>query len=109
MIKLGNKENCCGCTACVNICSHSAISMQPDQLGFWYPVINKEKCVQCGLCEKVCAFNKDYFKELNLQKPDVYAVRHKEMKEIEESRSGAMFVAISDSVLEGRVDNVLDF
>ena len=100
MIKLGNKENCCGCTACVNICSHSAISMQPDQLGFWYPVINKEKCVQCGLCQKVCAFNKDYFKELNLQKPDVYAVRHKEMKEIEESRSGAMFVAISDSVLD---------
>ena len=44
--------------------------------------------MQCGLCEKVCAFNKDYSKGLNLQKPDVYAVRHKEMKEIEGSRRG---------------------
>ena len=74
--------------------------MQPDCLGFLYPVVNEENCVQCGLCEKVCAFNKDYSKGLNLQKPDVYAVRHKEMKEIEGSRSGAMFVAISDSVLD---------
>lgn len=71
-----------------------------DCLGFLYPVVNEENCVQCGLCEKICAFNKDYSKGLNLQKPDVYAVRHKEMKEIEGSRSGAMFVAISDSVLD---------
>ena len=88
MIKLENKEDCCGCTACASVCSHSAISMQPDCLGFLYPVVNEENCVQCGLCEKVCAFNKDYSKGLNLQKPDVYAVRHKEMKEIEGSRSG---------------------
>ena len=45
MIKLENKEDCCGCTACGSVCSHSAISMQPDCLGFLYPVVNEENCV----------------------------------------------------------------
>ena len=100
MVKPENKEDCCGCTACASICSHSAISMQPDNLGFLYPVIDQDKCVQCGLCDKVCAFNTCYSKEMNLRQPDVYAVRHKNIKEIEGSRSGAMFVVISDYILD---------
>lgn len=39
-----------------------AITMQPDGLGFLYPVINRDKCVDCGLCEDVCAFNPHYEK-----------------------------------------------
>ena len=48
------KEECCGCTACYAICQKSAISMQPDEEGFDYPVIDEEKCVRCGSCLKVC-------------------------------------------------------
>lgn len=48
------KKACCGCTACYAICSHSAISMQPDEEGFDYPVINSEICVRCGMCLNVC-------------------------------------------------------
>lgn len=100
MIQIKDKSQCCGCTACASICSHDAIMMQPDALGFLYPVVDKDKCVDCGLCEKVCAFNDHYDTILNLPQPDAYAARHKDMKEVETSRSGAAFIAISDYVLE---------
>ena len=100
MIQITDKSQCCGCTACISICAHDAITMQPDTLGFLYPVVDKDKCVDCGLCEKVCAFNEHYDTSLNLPQPDAYAARHKDMKEVESSRSGAAFIAISDYVLE---------
>ena len=49
-----NKADCCGCSACYAICPKSAISMQPDEEGFDYPLIDEEKCVRCGMCMKVC-------------------------------------------------------
>ena len=74
--------------------------MQPDALGFLYPSVDESRCVDCGLCEKVCAFNDYYDTSLNLPQPDAYAARHKDMGEVETSRSGAAFIAISDYVLE---------
>lgn len=100
MIQITNKADCCGCTACASVCAHHAISMEPDALGFLYPKVDTEKCTNCGLCEKVCAFNSNYDKSLNLAQPLAYAARHKEMKEVETSRSGAAFIAISDYVLD---------
>lgn len=99
MIIIDNPQNCCGCTACASICPRKAITMQPDALGFLYPQIDKDICTNCGLCEKVCAFNENYEKSSD-NILDVYAVRHKDIKEIEKSRSGAMFVAITDYILE---------
>lgn len=100
MIQIEDPSQCCGCTACASICAHKAITMQPDALGFLYPIVDKEKCTDCKLCEKVCSFNVDYDKSLNLQEPLAYAARHKDMNEVETSRSGAAFIAISDWILE---------
>lgn len=100
MIQITDKSQCCGCTACASVCTHDAISMQPDVMGFLYPVVDNGKCVDCGLCEKVCAFNDHYDTSLNLPQPDAYAARHNDMKEVETSRSGAAFIAISDYILE---------
>lgn len=100
MIKITNKEDCCGCTACASICPHDAITMEPDVLGFLYPKVNLEKCTECGLCEKVCAFNDNYDKTDNLEKIHAYGARHKDLSQVERSRSGAAFVAISDYILE---------
>lgn len=100
MIQINNPADCCGCTACASICAHDAITMKPDALGFLYPEVDKEKCVDCGLCEKVCAFNDHYDTSLNLEKPLAYGARHKDMNEVETSRSGAAFIAISDYILE---------
>ena len=100
MIKINDPQQCCGCTACASVCAHDAITMQPDTLGFLYPSVDESKCVDCGLCEKVCAFNDHYDTSLNLPQSDAYAARHKDMGEVETSRSGAAFIAISDYILE---------
>lgn len=100
MIQIKDKADCCGCTACASICPKDAITMEPDTLGFKYPKVDLSKCINCGLCEKVCAFNENYDKSRNLKEPEIYAARHKDIHEIETSRSGTAFIAISDYILE---------
>lgn len=50
------KEDCCGCSACFAICPKKAITMEEDEHGFLYPVVDESKCIKCMLCEKVCYF-----------------------------------------------------
>ena len=54
MIEIKKKEQCCGCSACEQICPKQCITMRVDEEGFLYPVVEKNKCVNCGMCEKVC-------------------------------------------------------
>ncbi|MEE0919134.1 MAG: 4Fe-4S binding protein [Lachnospiraceae bacterium] len=49
-----DKRDCCGCTACENICIKNAIKMKCDDEGFVYPYIDNDKCVKCGMCLRVC-------------------------------------------------------
>lgn len=100
MIKILNAADCCGCTACASVCAHNAIQMKPDDLGFLYPEVDTNKCTNCGLCDKVCQFHANYDKSNNLPIPNAYGARHKNMQEVETSRSGAAFIAISDWILD---------
>lgn len=52
------KTSCCGCAACYNGCPAGAITMEPDEEGFLYPVVDAEKCILCGRCISVCFFKK---------------------------------------------------
>lgn len=49
-----NKEECCGCSACLSACPKNAISMREDKEGFLYPKIDKSKCIGCKNCMRVC-------------------------------------------------------
>ncbi len=92
-----NKENCCGCSACMNICPKKAIVMKSDEEGFLYPDIDGQICVECGLCKKVCDFQKEHIKTEN----DVptYAVKAQDTVR-KESTSGGMYKILSDFVLK---------
>lgn len=54
-----DKAQCCGCELCSALCPQHAISMQIDEEGFYYPVIDSPKCTGCSNCIRVCVFKKD--------------------------------------------------
>lgn len=98
MISVYEKEqDCCGCTACASICPKNAITMLENAKGFKYPVIDQSKCVDCGLCADTCDFK--VFKP-TVNKPDTYAIRHKDSEEVRTSRSGAFFMGLCKYVAE---------
>ena len=95
-----DKCQCCGCTACKSICPKQAIKMVEDDHGFLYPEINQEKCINCGLCKKICFYQSGYkVLDDHLDKIETYAVKHKDLKIRMSSRSGGIFTALSDEVL----------
>lgn len=97
MIEIVSKVDCCGCTACYNICPKTAISMKPDQEGFLYPSVDKKKCIECGLCENVCPIiNK---KEIASSKTEGYIIRVKNENILFESTSGGAFTVLAEYVL----------
>lgn len=98
-IKIDNPADCCGCTACENICTHNAIQMKPDELGFLYPVINDNLCIDCGLCQKVCKFQGKYEPTDSFDEPEVYGARHTNKNELIKSQSGGAFWAFAESLL----------
>ena len=95
-----NKKDCCGCTACMNICPKHAISMEEDEEGFLYPKIDKNLCVECGLCKKICAFQNGYNIDNTLEKIEVYASKSKSEEIRMMSSSGGMFYEIAKYILD---------
>ena len=99
MIKIDKKENCCGCTACANVCPVNAVTMLPDEEGFLYPQVNESLCVDCGLCEKRCPVLN---RKENQESWEVkgYIMRYHDPQIVEMSTSGGAFTALAATVLE---------
>ncbi|MCC8113419.1 MAG: Coenzyme F420 hydrogenase/dehydrogenase, beta subunit C-terminal domain [Bacteroidales bacterium] len=49
-------EQCCGCSACEQICPQRCIEMRPDRRGFLHPHVDAKLCTECGACERICPF-----------------------------------------------------
>lgn len=85
--KIITSELCCGCKACVQICSKNAIVMRDDKEGFWYPHVDMKKCVDCGLCQKVCPAN---YQSFSIGMPQcIYYYTKDEDRRLEYSSGGA--------------------
>ena len=54
MIDVNEKEQCCGCGACEQICPRNCIKMKDDEEGFLYPRPIENRCIHCNLCDHVC-------------------------------------------------------
>lgn len=97
MIQVSKKQDCCGCSACVQRCPRHCISMKEDAEGFLYPDVDMTQCIDCGICEKVCPW-------LNLHEKskiqDVLGAKNIDRKERMESSSGGVFIALAKKVIE---------
>lgn len=96
MIDIQDKNKCCGCHACATVCSKHCITMQADEEGFLYPVVDKDACTDCGLCEKVCPV-------INQNEPckplKVYAAKNKNEEIRRQSSSGGIFTLLAEKVV----------
>ena len=96
MIRITDKKDCCGCHACVSVCARHSITMQEDNEGFLYPVVDTSTCTDCGLCEKVCpVINQDA-----PRKPlKVYAAKNRDEDIRRHSSSGGIFTPLAEAVI----------
>ena len=97
MITIKQKNQCNGCGACFNLCPKSAISMQEDEEGFLYPIVNTKKCIECGLCVKICPIKQENKKISDNIK--AIACKNKNEKVRAESSSGGIFTSLCELVI----------
>lgn len=98
MIQISDKTKCCGCTACASSCPKKCISMQYDEEGFLYPVVDKNLCVNCGICEKVCPVIKNKVNSGFVREGVV--LRAKNKKTVRQATSGGIFKPLAEWFFE---------
>lgn len=96
MVIIENKKDCCGCSACQQICPKECISMATDEEGFLYPNANKDACISCGLCQKVCPM---LHKNMAVNVISSFAYKHEDEKVRMDSSSGGAFSFYAEKVL----------
>lgn len=97
MIDIVDKKDCCGCGACVQRCPKQCITMQADNEGFLYPIVNTAACIDCGLCEKVCPV----INQAEPQQPKkVYAAYNKNEEIRMQSSSGGIFTLLAEETIK---------
>lgn len=101
MINITNKQNCCGCAACLQKCPKQCIQLMEDNEGFLYPKVDTAICVNCSLCEKVCPVKHPYDEREPIQ--TLGAINKKEEIRMQSS-SGGIFTLLAEKVInEGGV------
>ncbi len=101
MMEIVEKKQCTGCSACVDICKHGAITLETDIEGFWYPKIHQDRCVDCGLCKQTCAvLHADDLKKINSGVPACYGAYHKDPDIRFSSTSGGVFSALANKIFD---------
>lgn len=93
-----NKDRCCGCGACVQVCKHNALKMVESQDGFLYPVKDQLKCIECGLCVTVCPYNVEYCNNTDYEQKCFIATTNKKEYYLESASIG-LCTMLSDSFI----------
>lgn len=96
------KNECCGCSACNNICPLECITMKSDSEGFWYPEVEYAKCIKCQKCIKVCPAVNKPSTENTLKNAQVVAAYSKNEEIRINSTSGGMFSEIAKYILNNK-------
>ena len=86
---------CMGCGACASSCPTGALSLEPDQWGYYRATIDHDKCVNCGKCIKVCPAYSLPQKE-NSSNPACYEYIAAKDEILEASSSGGAFAVMAE-------------
>jgi NAD-dependent dihydropyrimidine dehydrogenase PreA subunit len=97
MIKIQNKQDCCGCSACVQRCPKLCITLHEDEEGFLYPKVDMATCIDCGLCEKVCPALHQAEERVPLE---VFAAKNPNEEIRHESSSGGIFTLLAEQIID---------
>lgn len=98
MINIIDKEKCCGCSACAQICPRGSITMIKDEEGFFYPSVDKKTCIDCNQCRAICPFENNTIKaEFH---PVILGAKAYDDEIRYWSSSGGIFTLVAESILE---------
>lgn len=97
MIHIADRQNCCGCGACVQRCPKQCIMLDVDKEGFSYPIVDTNACVDCGLCEQVCPILYPYAKK----EPQRTLAAYNTQEEVRmQSSSGGIFSLLAEKIIQ---------
>ena len=97
MINIQNKQDCCGCSACLQKCPKQCISLHEDKEGFLYPKVDLSVCIDCGLCERVCPVLNQSDERVPLE---IFAAKNPNEQIRKESSSGGIFTMLAESTID---------
>ena len=90
--------DCCGCSACVEICPKGCLTIGKNGDGFIVPIIsNKDACIECDLCSKVCPVENKF--QTNYHNK-YYGAYNDTPCDIDNSSSGGIFPILARWVIE---------
>lgn len=99
-MKICDTKSCTGCSACMNVCPQSCITMTENTEGFIVPKIDKDKCIQCRLCVSSCPQNHPIDLQRN-EKTLIFAAYSKNVKQMKNSTSGGIFPILAEAIIAG--------
>lgn len=93
------KTECCGCSGCAAVCPMDCITMEADDEGFPYPLINSGKCIHCGKCRTVCPVIRTQEYKSRQGEKKCWIAFSKEEDIRRNSSSGGIFTELAEYVL----------